>query len=306
MRLAVMETTIVPYRIGLIGLGTMGGEIAQHLAKHGWLEAVYDINPERRSKFRELAVETIDAIVGVCHIFIFCLPNPHAVKATIDALLETDLQSAVFLDLSTSSPKTTQEVYLKCQNRGVQYLEAPMTGGVRAARTAKLRVIVGGDKAVYERLLPIFDAFTKEAIYIGRIGTASTMKLVHNLVTLGNALVTMEALLLGEHLGLDVDMMFEVFQKGTASSYVIRNTLKRTLIKHDFQEGFKLYLAAKDMQLAENLASSSGVHLHILERVTQVFQEAAKDEELALIDYPIVCRTLAQLVGISNSRRVMP
>ena len=281
--------------VGIIGLGTMGQIIACHLQKRGLLRAVFDIDLTRTSTFpKNKVVGDARQVAQKCNVIILCLPTPFDVRRTADILFSNTKFESVIIDLSTNSPDLTRSLFNKFRKLGIDYLEAPMLGGVRAVRRHRLKLIVGGDEEVLLKVRPVLQIFAHSIIYLGEAGNANTMKLVHNMITLSNAVIAIEAITIGQKAGLDLATLFLIIKTGTASSYVVNNTLKRTLLKGNWKKGFKLRLAAKDLMLADELASEVGIRPYVINRVIELFKCAAQDTMLADIDYPVIEREITR------------
>ncbi|WP_163786767.1 NAD(P)-dependent oxidoreductase, partial [Myxococcus vastator] len=269
----------------------------------GLLAAIHD--KAGAEGLAHLCAPSAEAVARTAGIVFLCLPNPQAVEEVASELIRTGAaKDKVVVDFSTTLPALTRRLGEAFAEAGASYLEAPMTGGVRAVRNRRLRVIVGGEHAVFQRLKPILDLFVDVAIYAGAVGVASSLKLVHNMVTLGTAFTVMEAVSLAEKLSLDRELLFRVLSNGTASSYVIDNTLRRTLLEGDFREGFKLELAEKDARLIQQLAAEAGAHLSMFPVAAEMLREGAARKELAQVDYPAVFDVVVERMSVKRGERV--
>ncbi|HEU5319456.1 MAG TPA: NAD(P)-dependent oxidoreductase, partial [Methylomirabilota bacterium] len=291
---------------GVVGLGTMGATIATRLERAGALAAVYDVDGPRAEAFGARAARTAEELAHRAELLLLCLPAPGAVQAALERVTAGLPRGRVVVDLSTNPPGVSEAAAARCAAAGAGYLEAPMTGGVRAARSGTLRLVIGGEAATLAGVETSLRTFASALIHVGPVGTASRMKLVHNMVTLGTATVAMEALLLAQALGVDAARMFEVLETGTASSYVVAHTLKRTLLRGDLVEGFKLRLAAKDLGLIQGLVDAAGLTPLVFPRDRGLFEDAMQEPALRDVDYPIVCRVLARLMGVPAGGGLVP
>ncbi|MCC7142433.1 MAG: NAD(P)-dependent oxidoreductase [Candidatus Eisenbacteria bacterium] len=283
-------------KVGVIGLGTMGKVIASHIRGGGHLTAAYDRDPARYQIFNECACADIASLGSKCELAVLVLPDPSSVRSTMEELLSGNNRLKAVLDHSTVDPETAATVSQLCNERSLWHLQSPMFGGVRAAKERRLFLLGGGDGNVMERFGEAIRTYAPEIMPVADAWTAAAAKLVHNLVTLGNAAVAMEALVLGGRLGLSADSLLTLFARGTADSYVARNSLRRTLVDGDYSAGYQLYLARKDLHLAGELAHSAGISFQVLRSVMGHFDAAASADRLGT-DYPTIYPDVADALS---------
>lgn len=243
--------------IGWIGLGNMGNPMVKNLVKAGFNVTVYNRSAERSvelSKTINISIaESPAALVKTSDVIITMLSNDDAVKSVYEG--ENGIFSAapdknlIAIDMSTVSPEHTLSLAALCREKGIAYLDAPVSGSVKPAEDAQLVIMVGGEKAVYEQVKPIFDALGKLSIHLGENGKANVAKLAVNLflgiVTQGLA----EAVVFAEKNGLSADQLLPIINAGAVGSGLTK--LKTDNIIHkDFKAAFALKLLAKDIGLA--------------------------------------------------------
>lgn len=243
--------------IGWIGLGNMGNPMVKNLVKAGFNVTVYNRSAQRSvelSKTINISIaESPAALVKTSDVIITMLSNDDAVKSVYEG--ENGIFSAapdknlIAIDMSTVSPEHTLSLAALCREKGIAYLDAPVSGSVKPAEDAQLVIMVGGEKAVYEQVKPIFDALGKLSIHLGENGKANVAKLAVNLflgiVTQGLA----EAVVFAEKNGLPADQLLPIINAGAIGSGLTK--LKTDNIIHkDFKAAFALKLLAKDIGLA--------------------------------------------------------
>jgi 3-hydroxyisobutyrate dehydrogenase len=267
-------------RIGFIGLGAMGGAMAAHLAKNGYAVTGYDVNPARAEAAARggvaRAASPAEAAQGA-DVVMSSLPTPAAVRAAYlgpDGVLTRAGAGAVLVDLSTIDPDTWKEVARAAEARGLACLDAPVSGGPVEAGSGKLVFIVGGEERVLERCRPIFATLGTEIHHVGPLGSAQVVKIVNNVMSMGNVAVAAEAMVLGVKAGMDPQRLFDILSTSGGRSH---HFLKRfpNVLAGDFEPRFSIALSRKDLGLATRLAESLGVPMLTMSIVRQVYEAAA-------------------------------
>jgi 3-hydroxyisobutyrate dehydrogenase len=267
-------------RIGFIGLGAMGGAMAGHLAKNGYAVTGYDVNPARAEAAARggvaRAASPAEAAQGA-DVVMSSLPTPAAVRAAYlgpDGVLTRAGAGAVLVDLSTIDPDTWKEVARAAEAQGLACLDAPVSGGPVEAGSGKLVFIVGGEERVLERCRPIFATLGTEIHHVGPLGSAQVVKIVNNVMSMGNVAVAAEAMVLGVKAGMDPQRLFDILSTSGGRSH---HFLKRfpNVLAGDFEPRFSIALSRKDLGLATRLAESLGVPMLTMSIVRQVYEAAA-------------------------------
>jgi len=266
--------------IGFIGLGAMGGAMAGHLVRSGYAVKGYDISPDRAAVAARAgvarAVSPAEAAQGA-GVVMSSLPHPAAVRATYlgpDGVLSRARPGAVLVDLSTIDPDTWKEIARAATAQGLQCLDAPVSGGPAEAGSGKLVFLVGGDAQVLERCRPILATLGAEIHHVGPLGSAQVVKIVNNVMSMGNVAVAAEAMVLGVKAGMDPQRLFDILSTSGGRSH---HFLKRfpNVLAGDFASRFSIALSRKDLGLATRLAESLGVPMFTLSVVRQVYEAAA-------------------------------
>jgi 3-hydroxyisobutyrate dehydrogenase len=267
-------------RIGFVGLGAMGGAIAGYLVKSGYAVAGYDVSAER-AEAAALAGVTRAATPGeaaqAAEVVMSSLPHPAAVRQAYlgpDGVLSGARPGTTLVDLSTVDPDTWKEVARAAADKSLACLDAPVSGGPVEAGSGRLVFLVGGEAAVLERCRPIFAALGTEIHHVGPLGSAQIVKIVNNVMTMGNVAVAAEAMVLGVKAGLDPQRLFDILSTSGGRSH---HFLKRfpNVLAGDFAPRFSIALSRKDLGLAARLAESLGVPMLTTSTVRQVYETAA-------------------------------
>src|SRR3989449_1475504 len=186
-------------RIGFIGLGNMGGPMASHILAAGHTLTVYDARREAATPHLERGARWADspmAVAAASEIVFTSLPGPKEVEAVAageGGVLQGAAPETVYIDLSTSSPTLIRHIHELYKEKKVQVLDAPVSGGPIGAQQATLAVMVGGDRAVYDRVKPVLDAIGNKVSYVGAIGCGAIVQLVHNMIAICTQVVLAES-----------------------------------------------------------------------------------------------------------------
>lgn len=257
--------------IGFIGLGNMGGGMAANVLKAGYDLTVHDLRREAATPLLENGAGWADTpaeLAAACDIVLTSLPGPREVEAIAlgeGGILEGMKSGGVYIDLSTSSPTLIRSISEAFAAEGVSVLDAPVSGGPVGARTGRLAVMVGGDRAVYEQVKPALDAIGDRVSYIGGIGSGCVAKLMHNCIGYGLQTIVAECLTLGVKAGVDAKPLFEAICDGSVGrGSTFHNTYPSTYLAGRFEPpNFALRLAHKDVGLAMDLAREYGVPMSV-------------------------------------------
>ncbi|PWA13273.1 3-hydroxyisobutyrate dehydrogenase [Pueribacillus theae] len=267
-------------KIGFIGLGAMGLPMAKNLVK-----ANYDVIGLNRSKGKEqLFIDaggkggyTLSEIVQECDILMTCLPFPHDVEEVIlgdEGIVKHGRNGQYLIDFSTVSPTLNQKVYEKANEKGMKFLDAPISGGNFGAEEGTLSIMVGGDKEVFESMLPYFQILGENIYHVGKCGSGSIVKLVNNLMVGFHTQAVAEALNLGEKMGVDSDVLFDILHSSYAQSRVFDRHYENFISKNEYEPGFAMKLLHKDLKIAGELADEKNIPLPIGKQVTAMMKEA--------------------------------
>ena len=251
-------------RIGFIGLGIMGQGMALNLLKAGFPVRVWN-----RTAGRSAAAAAAGAAVGSspadvaahCDIIITCVSDTPDVEAVIlgpDGVIHGAQAGSLVIDMSTISPQTTKEIAAKLAEQGVQMLDAPISGGSEGAAKGTLSIMVGGDAAQVARAMPVFEAMGQAITHVGGTAAGQTVKLVNQILVVGNMLAVGEALLFAQQGGLDLNKTLEAVSAGAAGSWMLSNRGPQ-VVNRDWRPGFTIDLQQKDLRLVLEAGDQLGV-----------------------------------------------
>ncbi|WP_083521312.1 NAD(P)-dependent oxidoreductase [Alicyclobacillus kakegawensis] len=252
--------------LGFIGLGNMGHHMASRLLRQGYSMVLYDIRQEALDPFREHPNVTVASscaeVPAQAKTILVSLPNPQVVRSVV--LGEGGLCSGgkfdTYIDLSTTGPQVSEEIGRKLAEHGTVSLDAPVSGGVPGAEAGTLSIMVSGDKAAYERHMPVFQTIGKKIFYVGSsVGQAQTMKLANNYLSAVALAATSEAIVLGVKAGLDPQTMLDVLNASSGRNSATLDKFPAAVLNRKFDYGFKSGLMYKDVALCLAEADRLGV-----------------------------------------------
>jgi len=262
-------------RLGFVGVGRMGGRMVRRLLAAGHTVVVHDPDPAACAAAEADGAEaapSLGAVADAAEIVFASLPSPETVETA--ALGADGLggggRMRLFVDTSTTGPRTAARVAEGLARRGVTAVDAPVTGGLRGAGDGTLAVMVSGPRAAFAELEPVLGALGPP-VYVGAApGAAQTLKLANNLLTLTAMAISSEAMVMGAKAGLDPEIMLEVINAGTGRNSATVDKFPRAVLPRTFDFGFATGLAFKDIRLCLDEAEALGVPMVVGSAVRQM------------------------------------
>ncbi|MCP5111682.1 MAG: NAD(P)-dependent oxidoreductase [bacterium] len=245
-------------KIGFVGLGIMGAPMAANLIKADFEVAVYDRVRAKCEPLEALGAPAADSpavLAADRDVVITIVPDTPDVEEVLfgaDGLAGSLRPGAVVIDMSTISARATVEFANRLRQKSAEMLDAPVSGGEPGAREARLSIMVGGERAVFDRCLPLFEAMGKNIVYAGENGNGQKTKMVNQVVGSLNLLAAVEGMRLAAATGLDLPQTLEAVGSGAAGSWMWSN-IGPLLAAQDHRPGFMVRLHAKDLRLADEL-----------------------------------------------------
>ena len=272
--------------IGFIGVGNMGFGMANNMLKAGHRLTVNDVRRDAASPLLEDGArwaDTAQQVAAQSEITFTSLPGPPEVEAVAmgdNGVLAGISPGKVYIDLSSNSPTLVRRLYGIFKERGIDMLDAPVSGGVIGARTGLLAIMVGGDEAVYQRVKPVLDSFGDNVVYCGAIGTGSICKLVHNCISAITSQAISELFTLGAKAGADPKALWETtrrgaFGRGAGGIHRLPESWFSGDFDPDWEKGFfATKLMRKDVGLATQLAREFDVPMALATLAEQELVQA--------------------------------
>ena len=286
-------------KVGFIGVGNMGGPMCRNIIRNTNHDVVvFDLNPAAIAACTTLGATAGTSVAQVatdCDVVFTSLPIPRVVEDVAAAVAANAKPGTVYIDLSTNAPATARRVNDAMRAKGVQMLEAPVSGGTARATDGTIVIMVGGATAVFDAQLPLLKSFSGEVVHVGDIGMGSVAKLVNNMLAFCNAAAAAEALMLGAMAGIDMRKLQQVISNASGNSSAFRN-LSEKAFKREFGATFALDLAHKDLRLALELADELGVPGMIAPQVMNLMR-IARAKGWGVDDSSSVIRVYEQALG---------
>lgn len=266
--------------IGFIGLGNMGRPMALNLARAGHTLTVYDVRREAMQPLTAVGARQAaspKALAQEVEAVFSSLPGPKEVEAVAlgpEGLLAGVRSGLLYVDLSTNSPTVARRVAEAFARKGASMLDAPVSGGSTGAASGQLTMMVGGDQGSFERARPLLEILGKNIVYLGPSGSGCIGKLCNNLVALSLVVLLGEAFTLGVKSQMSPKTLFDLVSQSSGDNHIMHVKFPKFLFEGNFQPGFAVDLAWKDVRLALDLARESGIPMSVSSAALQRYEEA--------------------------------
>lgn len=293
-------------KIGFIGLGIMGRPMAKNILKAGFelvvcsrtqasVDELVTVGATSAPTPRELAAQ-VDLVITM-------LPNSPEVKQVVlgaDGVIEGARPGCIVADMSSIAPAASQEVAAALAEKGIDMLDAPVSGGQPKAIEGTLSVMVGGKQDIFERCLPVFKAMAASVVRVGNIGAGNVTKLANQVVVALNIAAVSEAMVLAAKAGVEPDLVYQAIRGGLAGSTVMDAKVP-LMLDRKFNPGFRINLHIKDLANALDTSSEVGAPLPLTASVMQIMQ-TLNNEGLGDSDHGALVRYFEKQAGIEVIR----
>jgi len=289
-------------KIGFIGLGIMGKPMAKNLLKAGYQLVVYDINKQPVRELIEAGAEegfSPKDIAERVDVVITMLPNSPHVKEVIlgeNGVLEGARAGLIIIDMSSIAPLVSKEIAEKAKEKGVDMLDAPVSGGEPKAIDGTLSIMVGGSEEVFNKVKDILLCMGSSAVLVGEIGSGNVTKLANQIIVALNIAAMSEALVLATKAGVDPEKVYQAIRGGLAGSTVL-DAKAPMVMQRNFKPGFRIELHIKDLMNAMDTAHELNVPVFLTSQVMEIMQ-ALKAEGKAKEDHCGIVQFYEKLAGI--------
>ena len=262
-------------RVGVVGLGTMGGPMARHALAAGFTVCVHNRTREREEPLAARGATRADspgeAAIGA-DLVLTCVsdgPDLEAVVLGPGGIVETVARGAVVVDCSTVSPTVERRVAGVLAAHGAELLDVPVSGGSEGAERGALTAFVGGSEAALAKARPLLESFSKSITHMGPVGAGQAAKAVNQIFLAGAYAGLGEALVFGQEAGLPMEALVLALQGGAADAWVIRNR-SGNVIDQTYPLGFRLWMHLKDIRIALDEAKTLGVPMPMTTLVAEL------------------------------------
>ena len=267
-------------RVGIIGLGNMGGRMAKRLLEQNVEVGVYDLNKDFVQIFVGLGAEETESPADLASRYqyvITVLPNVYIVKEILtgpEGLMRGLRPESLLIEMTTSIPSVTKELSALLKKESLRMIDAPVSGGVKKAEDGTLSIMVGGEVADFEEAKPLLSCLGQNIFHVGEAGAGHTIKALNNMISATTLAATGEAMALGVKLGLDPSKMLNVINSSTGKSFSSDFKFPNQVLTRKFEVGFTLDLMVKDLKIAMNMAEEEKVPMFISSASFQLWKHA--------------------------------
>ncbi len=282
-------------KVGFIGLGIMGKPMSKNLIKAGNELVVYDFN---QSSVDELvacgatAAKSGADVADQCDVIITMLPNSPHVKAAClgeGGIAEKAKEGTLIIDMSSIDPVESRKIGEELAKKGIELMDAPVSGGEPKAIDGTLSVMVGGRKDTFDQYKPLLDQMAGSVVYVGDLGSGNIAKLANQVIVALNIAAVSEALTLAKKAGADPELVYQAIRGGLAGSTVL-DAKAPMMMDHNFKPGFRIDLHIKDLNNALNASHSVSAALPLTAQVMEIMQSLKadgneKDDHSAIVKY---------------------
>lgn len=271
------ESSIADQRIGYVGLGNMGGPLARRLHKTVPIH-VYDLSEGATERLRALGAtshRTLSELARCCNTILLCLPTSEHVREAIfgqDGIATTALPGTLIVDQTTGDPIATRAMAHDLSQRGIELIDAPVSGGPEGADAGTIAIIVGGTDAQFRRIAPILRAISPNVLHAGELGCGYVAKLANNLLFAATRLMTLEAVALAAKNGVAPRKMVEIMMASSSRNFFLEHAMVPCILTGALDGGFTLKLLHKDVRIATQLGLDSEVPMLLGNLVREFYQ----------------------------------
>lgn len=268
-------------KIGFIGLGNAGGKLAGSILRNGLDLTVRDLDRAAAEPFLAKGAkwgDTPAAMARACDLVITCLPSPAASAAVMegpDGMLAELGPGKIWAEMSTTDASEIKRLGAKVVAAGAEVMECPVSGGCHRAATGNISIFAGGERATFERMLPILKVLGRRILHTGPLGTASELKVMTNYLATANLLTLCEALVTMERAGHDLSTTYEAIRISSGNSFV-HETESQVILNGSRDISFTMDLVLKDIGLFQKIAEEHGVPLEISPLMIRIFQDGQR------------------------------
>ena len=274
-------------RIGFVGLGMMGLPMAKNLVEAGYTVTVFDLDAgaiEEAQEFGASPASTGAEVAAQSDIIITMVPDSPHVEAAIagnGGIIEGIRAESVVIEMSTILPETGKRMAELLAEKGADFVDAPVTGGVAGAEAGSMSILVGGDAEAFERTLPVLSILGGDITHMGPVGAGHTTKIANQLIGVATLAGLSEAFVLAKKSGLDMQTFYDAVKNGAGRSWALE-TLGPKILKGDFSPGFMVKHIQKDLRLAGQLADDTGTSIPTTSLIAQLYHAVQAESPEAI------------------------
>lgn len=293
-------------KVGFIGLGIMGKPMSKNLLKAGYTLVVRDSSPANEAELVELgatAAKSAKEVAQQCEVIITMLPNSPQVKEVAlgeNGIIDGAKAGTVLIDMSSIAPLASREIHQALAEKGINMLDAPVSGGEPKAIDGTLSVMVGGDKALFDAHYDLLKSMAGSVVHTGDIGAGNVTKLANQVIVALNIAAMSEALTLATKAGVNPELVYQAIRGGLAGSTVL-DAKAPMVMDRNFKPGFRIDLHIKDLSNALDTSHGVGAQLPLTAAVMEMMQ-ALKADGMGTADHSALACYYEKLAKVEVSR----
>ena len=286
--------------VSVIGIGQMGLGIANNIQNAGYLNSIFEINTNLLTQLENdsnIIVNNPKLGLISSNILIFVVPSTQQIR---DFLFSADWidnieENTIIIDLTTSNPDETKKLSKELSKRKINYIDCGMTGGAQGAEKGTLTLMMGGKKNIIKSVTPVLESFTNRLIHVGIIGSGHALKLIHNMVTHTIFLATVEGVIGAKKLGIDPEVVIDVFNSGNARSFISESRFPNHILSEKWDARSRVSNLFKDLSMVTNLLNDNEIGCPYGDLTTDILKNAVS-EDLADADFSLLYNEYEKLI----------
>lgn len=289
-------------KVGFIGLGNVGGKLAESILRNGFDLTVRDLDQSKTDPFLNAGASVAQSpkeIAETCEIIITCLPSPSASASVMEdgnGILAGLSEGKIWIEMSTTDQNEVLRLGEKVRDLGASPADCPVSGGCHRAATGNIAIFAGCTREVFERVLPLLTRMGQQVLHTGELGSASVLKVVTNYLATANLISLSEALVTTKAAGLDLATAYEAIRISSGNSFV-HETESQVILNGSRDINFTMDLVIKDISLFQEIADRENVPLEISPLLIEIFEDA--QQKYGPREWsPNVIRRLEDLTGL--------
>jgi len=291
-------------KVGIIGTGRMGKPMAKNILKAGYSLTIYARHPEKVKDLESEGAKLVSSpadVGAMSECIVLSLPFDPEVEEVVSGgkgILVGASPGTLILDTTTGTPKAAIEIGARVAKKGVRYLDAPISGGVKGAIEGKLTFIVGGEDSNVKKAMSLMKKLGSNVFQVGPVGAGRAVKALNQIISALNTLTLCETVVLGKRLGIPPQTFFEVLSKCAANSYHLQTKLPQFIIPGKFDDGHSIEMMIKDLEIALQVAKEQNISMMLAGLGVQMYRAGAS-AGYAKKDISVMVNFLGSFVGLN-------
>jgi len=275
--------------LGFIGIGAMGYHMSKRLLENNYDLYAYDSNPAVLEEIKREGAKTCESPAEIgrfCDVVITMLPNSSIVESVLfeEGVVKSLKKGSFIIDMSSSYALSTKEFADRLSNMGIDFIDAPVSGGVIGAKKGALTIMVGAEEDAFSAIKPILECMGKKILHIGSVGSGHALKALNNYLSAASLYATSEVMLMVKQLGIPEDVAIEAFNESSGQSFSTKVKFPNYILPGTFDSNFALKLMHKDISMVRDLAKDLELPFYLGDKVVDLYGRAV-DSDLSLNDH---------------------